>query len=301
MSTILVVDDALSDRTLVSGIAAKWSDSRILQAEDGRVALAMIEQDPPDLILTDMHMPEMDGLELVTAVRETNPSIPIILMTAKGSEEIAARALRAGAASYVPKRRLAQDLIDTIRQVHNTSRGERTQVRLMHHATSTDTTFVLFNDRGLIRAAVDQVLNMLRCLPLRDQTERLRVGIALEEALNNASYHGNLQVRDEAGDDKRRYPEVAGQRSFTDPWKARRIHLRINIDRNVAEFTVRDDGDGFDWQHWMSLPDDDQSDTRGIALMRSVMDEVTFNETGNQITLLKHRFVDVLGDDDEED
>ena len=99
MSRILVVDDALSDRTLVSGIAAKWGDSQVLQAEDGQAALTLIEQDPPDLILTDMHMPQMNGLELVTAVRETNPSIPGILITAKGSEDIAARALRAGAAS----------------------------------------------------------------------------------------------------------------------------------------------------------------------------------------------------------
>lgn len=301
MSTILVVDDALSDRTLVSGIASKWSDSQVLQAEDGRAALALIEQDPPDLILTDMHMPEMNGLELVTAVRETNPSIPIILMTAKGSEDIAARALRAGAASYVPKRRLAQDLLETIRQVHNTSRSERTQVRLMHHATHIETSFVLFNDRSLIRAAVDQVLNMLRCLPLRDQNERLRVGIALEEALNNASFHGNLQVRDEAGDDRGRYMEIAQQRWFADPYKSRRIRLDIRIDRTRAEFTVTDDGDGFDWQHWMALPELDQQEARGISLMLSIMDQVTFSESGSQVTLLKHCFTDPGDDDDDLD
>ncbi len=301
MSTILVVDDALADRTLVSGIAAKWSDSNVVQAEDGRAALALIEQNPPDLILTDMHMPEMDGLELVTAVRETNPSIPIILMTAKGSEDIAARALRAGAASYVPKRRLAQDLLDTIRQVHNTSRSERTQVRLMHHATSMNSSFELFNDRSLIQAAIDQVLNMLRCLPLRDQTERLRVGIALEEALSNAAFHGNLQVKDEAGDDRRRYLEVAQQRRFLEPFRTRRIYLTISIDRERAEFTVRDDGDGFDWQHWMSLPEGDQQEARGISLMRSTMDEVRFSDSGSQVTLVKHRFTDpdlALNDDD---
>lgn len=301
MSTILVVDDALSDRTLVSGIAAKWGDSQVLQAEDGRAALALIEQDPPDLILTDMHMPEMNGLELVTAVRETNPSIPIILMTAKGSEDIAARALRAGAASYVPKRRLAQDLLDTIQQVHDTSRSERTQVRLMHHATRIETTFVLFNDRSLIRVAVDQVLNMLRCLPLRDQTERLRVGIAVEEALNNASLHGNLQVRDEAGDDRTRYFEVARQRWFDEPYRSRRIQLDISIDRTQAKFVVSDDGDGFNWKHWMELPKEDQQAARGISLMRSTMDEVTFNESGNQVTLLKHCFVDPDPGDDVDD
>jgi len=291
VSTILIVDDALADRTLVSGIASKWHDSEIRQAEDGRSALAMIDQDPPDLILTDMHMPEMDGLELVTAVRESNPSIPVILMTAKGSEDIAARALKAGAASYVPKRRIADDLLDTLQQVSSTSRGERTHGRLMHHVSSTDTHFSLFNDRGLIRVTVDQVLNMLCCLPLRDQTERLRVGIALEEALNNAFYHGNMQVQDIAGDDKSQYASSAAQRRLEAPYSDRRIHLQIMINRDQAQFVVEDDGNGFDWKHWMSLHDADQPGARGIALMRSIMDEVAFNDAGNKVTLRKSRFV----------
>jgi len=296
VSKILVVDDALADRTLVSGIAAKWCNSKIRQAEDGKSALAMIDHDPPDLILTDLHMPEMDGLELVTAVRKSNPSIPVILMTAKGSEEIAAKALRAGAASYVPKRSIAEDLADTLQQVSSTSRGERTHGRLMHHVSATDTSFSLFNDRGLIRITVDQVLNMLCCLPLRDQTERLRVGIALEESLNNAYFHGNLNVQEEAGNDKRRYAEIAAGRRVESPFANRRIRLRVIIDRDHAEFIVQDDGEGFDWNRWMTLHDDDQPGTRGIALMRSIMDDVEFNSSGNQVTLRKEKYTQ--SDDD---
>ena len=298
MTSILVVDDAMSDRTLVSGIVKKWDNSTVLEAPDGRLAMQMIEEYRPDIVLTDMHMPEMNGLELVTAVRESFPGIPIILMTAKGSEEIAALALQAGAASYVPKRRIAQDLLDTVRQVHSTSQGERCQARLMHHMTNTDTSFTLFNDRTLIRSAVDEILNMLRSLPLRDQTDRVRVGIALEEALNNACFHGNLQVRDHANSDKRQYNQIADRRRFAAPWITRRIHLRAIIDRDHVELIIRDDGPGFDWRRWMAQSDGETSGARGIALMQSIMDDVEFNDAGNQVTLRKSRFVEP--DDDAE-
>ena len=81
---------------------------KVLYAENGREALTRLQEQAPDLVLTDLHMPEMDGLELVVEVRKSCPLVPIILMTAFGSEEIAIQALQKGAASYVPKRNLAQ-------------------------------------------------------------------------------------------------------------------------------------------------------------------------------------------------
>ena len=91
---------------------------------DGREALAAIQRDPPDLVLTDLQMPEMNGLELVVAIRTTYPAIPVILMTAHGSEEIAMEALQKGAASFVPKKNLAQ--------AHPDHRGPA--ARPYHHA-----------------------------------------------------------------------------------------------------------------------------------------------------------------------
>ena len=76
-----------------------------------------ITQQHPLAVLTDLDMPEMNGLDLVVALRREHPSIPVILMTAFGSEEIAIQALQSGAASYVPKRALARDLIATLQDV----------------------------------------------------------------------------------------------------------------------------------------------------------------------------------------
>ena len=69
------------------------------------------------MVLTDLNMPEMNGLQLVEAARGDFPAVPVVLMTALGSEEIAVEALQKGAASYVPKRNLAQDIADTLDRV----------------------------------------------------------------------------------------------------------------------------------------------------------------------------------------
>src|SRR5580692_1676822 len=108
MMTVLVVDDSPLDRRL-AGALLKRGGFEVDQAQHGKAALARMEEARPDLVLTDMQMPEMDGLELVEAVRARFPDVPVILMTAHGSEELAVTALQRGAASYVPKRSLAHD------------------------------------------------------------------------------------------------------------------------------------------------------------------------------------------------
>src|SRR5262245_17181521 len=110
VTTILVVDDSPLDQRLAGGLLEKHFNCTVRYAADGKEAVGQMAQELPDLVLTDLQMPQMDGLELVQVVKTEFPVVPVILITAHGSEEIAAQALRRGAASYVPKRRLAQDL-----------------------------------------------------------------------------------------------------------------------------------------------------------------------------------------------
>src|SRR5262249_32192680 len=150
-----------------------------------------------------------------------------------------------------------------------------------HHVAQSDTTFVLHNDPDMLPLLVRYLLNVLRCLPLGDETERLRVGIALEEALANAYYHGNLELAaDGDARDRKCYEELARQRLAQAPYRDRRIHVRARITRAEAVFVIRDEGPGFDAARLLSaaaLAQPDQGFGRGILLMRSIMDEVTYN------------------------
>ena len=301
MPKVLIVDDALTDRVRISGIASKWLDCTILEADNGRTALEEIEASLPDLVLTDLHMPEMNGLELVAAVKDDFPQIPVILMTAQGSEDIAAEALRSGAASYVPKLKLADELLDTLNQVYGTAQDNQSQSYLMHYMTDTVTRFSIPNDRKLIRACVHQLLNMLRCLPLGDVTERLRVGIALQEAMNNAYYHGNLELSAQPEEGCDTLDQAASARIARAPFNTRRIHIEARICRDKATFIVTDDGPGFDVGCVIQNEAEPGSHAgRGVTLMHSIMNEVKFNDAGNSVTMVRHAVTDddIIDDED---
>ena len=131
MTSVLIVDDSSLDRQLASGLLKAQSALEIRQASDGKQALDSIERDTPDIVVTDMHMPEMNGLKLVEATRTRFPNVPIVLITGQGSEELAVAALQAGAASYVPKTALQRDLTPTIMNVLSVARADKDYRRMI--------------------------------------------------------------------------------------------------------------------------------------------------------------------------
>jgi CheY-like chemotaxis protein/anti-sigma regulatory factor (Ser/Thr protein kinase) len=291
--SIIVVDDSAVDRRLAGSLLEQQHDCNVQYAADGKEALRHMTSRLPDLVLTDLQMPEMDGLELVAAVKRDYPFVPVILMTAQGSEDVAARALREGAASYVPKRHLARDLLPTVRRVLAASTEDRAHSRLMHYMETAEAVFVVPNDLELIKTLVCATQELLRCLPLADETERLRVGLALEEALTNAYYHGNLEIGALMTEPNRQtYDQLAERRLEEEPYRSRHIRASIRITRDEAIFVVRDQGPGFDVAALppvTNLPDADRSAGRGVVLMRMIMDEVRYNAAGNEVTLVKRR------------
>jgi len=299
MATVLLVDDSPMDLRLAEGLLKKNPDLEVLCAIDAEDALAQFEDRVPDVVVTDLVMPGMSGLELASALKSDHPLVPVIIMTGKGSEEVAVDALRQGAASYVSKSKLARDLHDTVIKVLAASHEDRTFTRLMHRISQTQTSFVIDNDVSLIHSLVKYLQQMTRCLPLADETERVRVGIALEEAILNAFYHGNLEISSELREvDYRAYEDLAKQRCGELPYCDRRIYVDATLSREAAVFTVHDEGPGFDPA---KLPDPtepanlEKPSGRGVLLMRTFMDEVEYNERGNSVRLVKRVSTELVG------
>src|SRR5262245_60038809 len=119
MPIVLVADDSPVDRLLVGKLLQKEKDLEwvIAYAENGQEALALMGDVLPHVVVTDLRMPGMNGLEFVSAIRTQHPLVPVILITGQGSEALAMDALERGAASYVPKAQLAEKLLNTVKQV----------------------------------------------------------------------------------------------------------------------------------------------------------------------------------------
>ncbi len=292
MPTVLVVDDSAVDRRLVGGVIEKETEMTVHYAADGMLALDEMERKLPDLVLTDLIMPEMDGLQLIGEVRTRFPLVPVVVMTSMGNEEVAIQALRAGAASYVPKRLISRDLCDVLQKVLAAATHRRSQSRLMSCITRSEHEFQLENDASLFPPLIAYLQEAVAQLGLSDEVDRMRVGVALEEALVNAMYHGNLEVDSRLKEESdNAYHTLVQQRRHQTPYCERQVHVRVKVTRNRATFTIRDEGRGFDPT---SLPDPtdpanlEKASGRGVLLMRTFMDEVSYNESGNIVTLTKH-------------
>ncbi|MFW6011144.1 MAG: sigma-54-dependent transcriptional regulator, partial [Desulfosalsimonas sp.] len=99
---LLVVDDDPGHRTTLRTVMKSWHYS-ISEAEDGQKAVKMAKQVPFDLILMDVRMAVMDGIDALIRIKSYNPAIPIIIMTAYSSVESAVEAMKAGAYDYLTK------------------------------------------------------------------------------------------------------------------------------------------------------------------------------------------------------
>lgn len=101
---VLVVDDSTTTRMLIVMTLSKLGGFHLTQAKDGREAWGIIEDNEFDLILTDVNMPEMGGLELIKKIRDAyGHEPPIIVITTKGEESDRIAALNLGANAYLTK------------------------------------------------------------------------------------------------------------------------------------------------------------------------------------------------------
>ena len=124
METILVVDDE-KNYLLVMATLLEDEGFEAITASSGAEALKMIDATVPDLILTDMTMPKMDGIALLSHIKEGHAELPVIMMTAFGTVEKAVEAMKKGAFDYISKPFKNEELMLTIRKALDMNRLQR--------------------------------------------------------------------------------------------------------------------------------------------------------------------------------
>ncbi|MFG0333361.1 MAG: ATP-binding protein, partial [Maioricimonas sp. JB049] len=178
-----------------------------------------------------------------------------------------------------------------VRRVLAVAGQQRTVRSLMQRMRRMQCRFVLTHDPAMLTSLVAYLQNLIREMDLFPESDRLRIGVALEEALLNAAYHGNLEVSSELREvDHTRYYALARERSGQSPYCNRSVHVEVDICSEGARYVSRDEGPGFDPG---TLPDPtdpsnlDRPCGRGLLLMRTFMDEIRYNKLGNEVTMVK--------------
>ena len=284
---------------LIGGLLGKQTQWAVEFVNDGQEAVDRIgtrstddqSANEPDVIITDLQMPNMDGLQLVRRLRKTHADIPVVLVTSHGSEAIALETLRSGATSYTPKSMMQADLVNTVKQVLEMAKRMRYTHDTQAMPAPKQVAFVLENEASLIGATIE---HLQENLPSWSDRDRLQIGMAMDEALVNAMHHGNLEVDSvlRLSENEEGYYELIKARKHESPFCHRRVRVEAEFSDDHICVQITDDGSGFDPS---SVPDPRAKENlhsvsgRGLFLIRSFMDQVAHNQAGNQITMTKLR------------
>ncbi len=136
---ILVIDDSAQIREFLIEYVLRPSGYDVLVATDGKAGLDMAIAEKPDLIMTDMSMPRMSGLEMLSELRESECASPVIFMTLHGSEGIAVDAFRLGVRDYLTKPFTIEEAEGAIDRALREVRLEREKEALQRNLIAADT------------------------------------------------------------------------------------------------------------------------------------------------------------------
>jgi CheY-like chemotaxis protein len=295
MAKVLLVEDSPTQAVEIRMLLEEGAH-QVRHVANGRAALELLAEEMLDVVVTDLEMPEVNGLELVEQMKLDFAHIPAILVTARGSEDLAAQALQKGAAGYVPKNHLQSLLNDTIIDVLGVIKTDASFSKLISTLRKNVFVFELPNDADLISPLVGLLMQMVSGMELLGGIDLVRLGVAIEHAVINAMYRGNLELGPSVTPTHRalvydgQTTELIERRKTEAPYSGRTVYVEATAADDAVRIVVRDQGRGFDTAKVDQLgaskiPDSESG--RGLMLMKSFTDELIFNDQGNEVTLVK--------------
>lgn len=301
MVKILLVEDSPTQAVEMT-MLLEAANHEVIHAANGKLGLDQLRSQSLDVVVTDLEMPEVNGLELVECMHRDFSHIPAILVTGHGSENLAAEALQRGAAGYVPKNQMSQSLNDTIIDVLGVMRTDASYARLISTLRKNVFVFELPNDPMLIQPLIGLLMQVSAGMELLPSVEMVRLSVAVEHAIANAMCHGNLEL---SSDQCPSHHAMAREGALTDvmterlsqsPYRDRNVEVEAIATDTEIRVRVKDAGKGFDTalvpragqlDAQAVFDESDSSRGKGLVLMASFVDELIFNDKGNEVTLVK--------------
>ncbi len=261
----------------------------VVAASDPTTALTTIDMAAPDIVITDLFLPEATGLTLLKELKARHELCPVIVMAEDAPEPMIVQALRVGAADYLHKPVTEEELAHALQRARYLLPGDladipglcRSEYRL---TVDSDPTHI----PGVISWLIKTTASTLS--PIR----RLHLRGALQELLFNAVEHGNLEIvyreKQEALVDGR-YEQLLAHRLAQARLRDRRVimHVLHDKDANSLAYRITDEGKGFKWRSLLTrsqeLCEAEDTNGRGIFLARSFFPCLAYNERGNEVTI----------------
>lgn len=288
---VLVVDDNPSVQFFLREVIAA-AGHQAVEANDGLTAYEQYQKHSPHLILADLHLEGMSGLDLLAEIRRQDPDVIFVLMTALGSEDSARQALELKASNYLTKPLRFETIVSLLDKYASVFKSRELRHEVSTRITRREVVLKLENRLDLVSESADLlVAEAGTALPRK---ERPGIHLGLYELIVNAIEHGNLGI---TYDEKRRcllespyrLTELVTRRA-QEPGRAnRRVTIEYKQDEHTMEWTITDEGDGFDWSEVPNPLENNEEalNGRGIFLARYQFDDLTYLGAGNKVRVSK--------------
>lgn len=290
---ILIVEDEAPIRLLLSKTVQSMGHQAEV-AEDGEAGLAKFKAFEPDIVLSDILMPKMNGLELLEKIRKISADAVVIMVTAFGSADYTLKALQLKANDYIMKPFKPKQLKEYLDKYEGILKNRTLEQEIVGMFLRREFTLRFSNNLQLIGKLADKLMQETQ--NTIEKSCRLGVHLGLVEILTNAIEHGNLEItfdekKEALEGDNEEWTNLINSRLNDPSMKDRQAEIHFLMTQEFCEWTVTDMGKGFDWRN---LPDQSDPEVllaangRGIMLASMQFDELQYNEAGNQVRIKKY-------------
>ena len=251
-----------------------------------------------DMILLDFVMPQMNGLEFLAAVHETNPELPVMMISGYRTRENTLEALKLGAIGFIKKPFSLNDVLKNLRLVLNAARNKQGQGPIISFLKKGSMEF-MFKSAQIEPDKISLYLaNHLGEMGFIEGPRISTVALAFNEVITNALEHGSLELPvnyflgNQSGESKIFIEEQKNERLSIAHYADRAITLHYQFQNDETRVTVTDEGPGFDVDSIRAFlaskdaPAATNNVGTGLILLKHAVDEVLFNDKGNAVTLI---------------
>ncbi len=290
MKKILIIDDEKPVRDVLN-IALSEEGYESYQAPSGELGFELFKSSEPDIVLTDVMMPGIDGIEVTKRMKAQRDDIDVVVMSGFGTEELVVNALRAGASNYIKKPIVFDELFKILDDIIFNRENRKRFVIFREIVESEHKDIAIGNDVSRVWGAVNQILFNAQAVADPNSLEGMCIG--LYELLINAIEHGNLGITFREKSDalqNNTYRELLESRMKRADSEGMVVRIESDYEPSSITVEIRDQGEGFDLSTLPDLKDAEailSDHGRGVLLATLFYDSVDYSEPGNCVKVSK--------------
>jgi len=288
---VLIVEDDPASLSYLEIILGK-EGVEYKSATNGQEGLAIFKEFHPQIVLTDINMAYMNGIELLAAIKKLRPHTIVIMLTAFNSEDYVIESMKYGANNYLKKPILRENLVSLLRKYKGIILSRNTNKKLHAFIKQHSFTMQIGNDIQLLPYIINYLIDTIEFVYKEDETMGIRLG--LDEIIINAIEHGNLDISYVEKSDaikKNSLEKLYELRNNNPEYANRKVTITFELKENFSEWTIQDEGKGFNPE---LIPNPILSESvdslhgRGIFITQFQFDEMEYSENGTKVRLRKN-------------